>query len=150
MTNQLTCRMKCQATIQLAFRWLWGFIITHCTTKNKHSPVSLTQEFGHSGNLRKTRPAFGARMCPRFSADMLKVRKLDKEDTNGSKGEIVSSPSIYMKKLFLRGTTRSSALAETRGPSQRLLSSTATQTTEELLVYSLLLYRTFIHFLPHY
>lgn len=89
-------------------------------------------------------------MCPRFSADMLKVRKLDKEDTNGSKGEIVSSPSIYMKKLFLRGTTRSSALAETRGPSQRLLSSTATQTTEELLVYSLLLYRTFIHFLPHY
>lgn len=51
--------------------------------------------------------------------------------------------SIYLKKLFWKGTTHSSALAETRGPSQRLLSSTTTQTTEELFVYSLLLYLTF-------
>jgi len=77
MTNQLMCRMKCQANNSASLKMALRFHRIPSHPKNTHIPISLAQGCVHGGNLCKTGSNFRATICPNFSATLLKVRSLD-------------------------------------------------------------------------
>lgn len=128
MTNQLTCRMKCQAKDSATFKMALRFHripLYPIASLKVITYLFQWHECGHNGNMCK---AFRARVCPHFSAAKLKVENLAWEDTRSARREILNFPFIiYVKEAFGAGNTHSLAFAKPRGSSLRLVSFTAIQ-----------------------